>query len=244
MRLIAPFLFVLLLTLTASAQSKSTKAESEELVFVNGIVYLEEGSRAQAFRIVDGRFAEVGTNDEVRKAAGTKARVVDLQGKFVMPGFNDAHLHLANGGFEKLNVNLIGTKSLAEMRGRIAERAKTTPKGEWITGRGWDHTLWGMKDVPLPTREDTDQVTGSHPAIFGRVDGHIAVANSAALKAAGIDRETRDPQGGKIDRGEVGEPTGILRETAMELVYGKVPPPSLEKRRRAVELALQDAAQW
>ena len=244
MKFTALVLAVLLLCSPGFPQKKVPEHDAEELIFLNGNIYLEEGSTAQAMSIRDGRIVEVGTDAHIRKAAGPKARMVDLQGKFVMAGFNDAHLHLVNGGFEKLNVNLIGTKSLAEMRSRIAERAKTAPKGEWITGRGWDHTLWGIKDAPLPTREDIDQVTGNHPAVFGRVDGHIAVANSAALKAAGINRESKDPQGGKIDRGEVGEPTGILRETAMELVYGKVPPPSGEKRRHAAELALQDAAQW
>ncbi len=244
MRSIALLISIFLLTLPSFSNSKPDKSGSEELVFVNANVYAGDGKSATAFRVLNGRIVDIGADATVRAAASPTAKIIDLQGKFVMPGFNDAHLHLANGGFEKLNVNLIGTKSLAEMCARIAERAKSTPKGEWITGRGWDHTLWGIKDAPLPSREDIDQVTGGHPAIFGRVDGHIAVANSAALKVAGIDRESRDPAGGKIDHGEVGEPTGILRETAMELVFSKVPPPTAEKRRRAAELALQDAAEW
>ena len=101
-----------------------------------------------------------------------------------MPGFNDAHLHLAAGGLVHLEVDLVGVKSLAEMQQRIAEHAKTTPPGDWIIGRGWDHTLWAGET--LPTRQDIDSVTGDHPAIFVRVDGHIGVANTAALKAAGI----------------------------------------------------------
>ena len=121
-------------------------------------------------------------------------------------------------------------------------RAKTTPAGEWITGRGWDHTLWpGQK---LPTRQDLDQVTGDHPAIFTRVDGHISVANSAALKFAGITASTPDPAGGKIDRDPQGEPTGILRETVKDDLLAKLPPPSPAQRRRALELALADAAKW
>jgi predicted amidohydrolase YtcJ len=156
-----------------------------------------------------------------------------------MPGFNDAHLHLANAGFEKLNVNLVGAKSLAEMQGRIAERAQAAPAGEWILGRGWDHTMWqGRK---LPARQDLDAVTGEHPAYFVRVDGHIGIANSAALKAAGVTKDTEPPAGGSIDQDANGEPTGIVRESAQELITSKIPPPSAAQRRRGLELAFQDA---
>ena len=163
---------------------------------------------------------------------GEKTQVIDLGGRFVMPGFNDAHVHLASGGMTKLRVNLEGSKSLEEMKARIAERAKTAGEGEWLTGRGWDHTLWpGAK---LPTHQDLDAVTGDHPAVFVRVDGHIAVANSSALKAGGVTRESLDPPGGKIDRDESGEPTGILRETSKDALLAIIPPPSPAQRRRAI----------
>ncbi len=181
------------------------------------------------------------SNAEIQKLKGPKTEVVDMGGHFAMPGFNDAHVHLGSGGFEKLNVDLVGAKSLADMKDRIAARVKTAAPGEWIIGRGWDHTLWAVQQTP--TRADIDAVTGDHPAIFNRVDGHIAIANSAALKAAGITASTADPHGGKIDRDEKGEPTGILRETAMGLVDDKIPAPSAAQRRKAAELALQDAAQ-
>jgi predicted amidohydrolase YtcJ len=195
---------------------------------------------AQAVAIKDGKVQSIGLADAVKKLAGPKTQVIDLKGAFVMPGFNDAHAHLANGGFEKLNVNLIGTKSLAEMQSRIAVRVKDSKPGEWIVGRGWDHTKWDVKETP--TRADIDKVTGDHPAIFTRVDGHIAIANSAALKAAGVTKDTKDPQGGKIDRDANGEPTGIMRETSMSLIWEKVPDPTKEQRRKAIELALADAA--
>src|SRR5215475_1083830 len=142
----------------------------------------------------------------------------------------------------KLDVDLAGAKSLEEMKQRIAARAKTAGAGEWLVGRGWDHTLWS--DQRLPARQDLDAVTGDHPAIFNRVDGHIAVVNTAALKAMSINAQSPDPHGGKIDRDEKGEPTGILRETAMGAVFSKIPRPTDAQRRRAAELALQDAAQW
>jgi len=159
-----------------------------------------------------------------------------------MPGFNDAHVHLGGAGMGKLQVELTGTKSLAEMKQRIAAAAKERPAGEWLTGRGWDHTKWSK--VVLPSRQDLDAVTGGRPAIFTRVDGHIAVANTAALKAAGVTKETKAPPGGAIDLGPDGEPTGILREGAANLVRSRIPPPTPAQRRRAIELALAEAAQW
>ena len=130
------------------------------------------------------------------QAEGRHTQVVDLGGHFVMPGFNDAHLHLQPAGFEQLNVNLVGAKSLPEMQQRIAEHAKTTAPGDWIVGDGWDHTLW--PEQTLPTRQDMDAVTNGHPAIFVRVDGHIAIANSAALQAAGITARPRAPRAARL----------------------------------------------
>lgn len=240
------------LALALAASSAWSQAKSPDLVLINGVVYIGNADcvgkltcasgRAQAIAVRAGRVTAVGTNAEITKAAGSTTTVVDLHGAFVMPGFNDAHLHLANGGFSKLNVDLTGTKSLAEMKARIALRVKAAKPGEWIIGRGWDHTIWDVKETPA--RGDIDEVTGRLPAIFTRVDGHIAIANSAALSAARVSDETRDPQGGKIDRDREGTPTGILRETAMGLVGEKIPPPSAEQRRRAAELALQEAARW
>ena len=217
-------------------------SQTPDLIAINGNVYTAAGKpRVQAFAVANGKIAKTGSTAEIKKLAGPKTQVIDLHGAFVMPGFNDAHSHLSNGGFEKLNVNLIGTKSLAEMQSRIAARVKDAKPGEWIVGRGWDHTKWDVKETP--TRADIDKVTDDHPAIFTRVDGHIAIANSAALKAAGVTKDTKDPQGGKIDRAADGEPTGIMRETAMSLVYETVPEPTKKQRRKAIELALADAAQ-
>jgi len=233
-------LVLLLFALLMNLQAQDKRAD---VIFVNGDVYTSAANtpRVQAIAVRDGRILAVGSNDAVRKLKSGRTEVIDLAGRFVMPGFNDAHLHLAGGGFEKLNVNLVGTKSLEEMKQRIAERARTTADGEWVQGRGWDHTKW--TEQKLPTRQDLDAVSGTRPAFFVRVDGHIGVANSAALKAAGVTRETKDPEGGQIDRDAEGEPTGILRESAMELVRSKIPLPTPSQRRRAIELALQDAAQ-
>ena len=243
----------LLMSVGMSAQTP-VKPDPPELVFVHGDIYqgitfsAEFGRnrgfaamRVQALAVRDGRIVATGTDAEIRQLAGPKTKVIDLGGHFVLPGLNDAHVHLANAGAEKLNVNLLGVRSLAEMQARIAERAKTTPAGEWLVGAGWDHTLW--QDSRLPTRQDLDAVAGDHPAIFVRVDGHIAVANTAALKWAGITRDTPAAPGGKIDHDAQGEPTGILRETVKDDLLARLPKPSPERRRRALELALEDAAQ-
>ncbi len=187
-----------------------------------------------------GRIIAVGSDTDILKLKGAATKVVDLGGAFAMPGFNDAHVHIAEAGRQKLAVDLVGSRSLAEMQQRIREYAGHTEPGAWITGGGWDQTLWSAK--ALPTRQDLDTVTAGHPAILSRVDGHIAVVNSAALAAAGIDANTPDPAGAKIDRTPDGAATGILRETAATtLVFAKVPKPTLEQRRRALLLSLEDA---
>jgi predicted amidohydrolase YtcJ len=239
------FAMVILILLSTVCSAQIIKKVGPDAVYLDGNIYTGtpgKSARAEAFAVTRGKIVAVGDSSTIRKMAGRNTQVFDLAGGFVMPGFNDAHLHLANGGFEKLNVNLIGTRSLEEMLQRITERAKIALAGEWITGRGWDHTKWTRQ--VLPTRADLDKVTGDHPAMFVRVDGHILVANTAALKAAGITPETKEPEGGKIDRGASGEATGIIRETAMGLVGRQVPAPTRAMRRRAIELALQEAAQW
>ena len=260
MKVILAVLMVLTMASLSSAQQSQSPAD---VIFINGDIYLgaphielrvgqavERGKpmapptsvhgRVQAIAVTSGKISAAGSNEEIQKLKGPKTQIIDLGGHFVMPGFNDAHVHLGSGGFEKLNVDLVGSKSLDDMKQRIAVRVKTAGPGEWIVGRGWDHTLWAEQKTPI--KADLDSVTGDHPAIFNRVDGHIAIANTAALKAAGITAQTPDPHGGKIDRDDKGEPTGILRETAMGLVGEKIPPPTMAQRRKAAELALQDAA--
>jgi predicted amidohydrolase YtcJ len=220
-----------------------------EVVFFNGIIYtgvgLAEGKpeTVQAMAIGGGKVLAVGTNDEITRMAGPDTMLHDVDsastGAVVFPGFNDAHTHLGGAGRTKLNVDLGGVKSLAEMLAKVQTFARAAPPGHWLTGGRWDHTLWAKK--VLPTRQDLDKVTGGHPAFLDRVDGHIAIANSAALAAAGITGKTRAPQGGVIDVDENGEPTGILRESAKGLVEKVIPPPGAQERRRGDELAIADA---
>ena len=197
-------------------------------------------AKVTALAITNGKILSAGTDAEVLKLKGPKTQVIDLHGAFAMPGFNDAHTHIGEAGRQRISVNLVGTRSLAEMQQRIRNYVATAKPGTWIQGGGWDHTLWA--DNTLPSRTDLDAVTGGHPAIFRRVDGHMAVANSAALAAANITPATPDPAGAKIDRDPAGNPTGILREAAASaLVFSKIPPPTLEERRQALAIAIADA---
>ncbi len=197
-------------------------------------------SRVSAIALSGDRIQAIGTDNEILKLRDSQTLLVDLHGAFAMPGFNDAHVHMAAAGQQKLTVDLDGTPSLADMLERIRIYTAAARPGQWILGAGWDHTKWPSRT--LPTRGDLDKVTGTHPAVFYRTDGHIVVANSAALSAAGITSSTPDPAGGKIDRAVDGMPTGILRETpAITLIYSKVPPPDSDTRRKALDLAIADA---
>ncbi|WP_260739200.1 amidohydrolase [Tunturiibacter lichenicola] len=196
--------------------------------------------KVAALAIADGKILAAGSDSTILKLKTPKTKVIDLHGAFAMPGFNDAHTHMADAGQQKLSINLDGVTSLAEMQQRIRTYAAKAKPGIWLVGGGWDHTLWpGAK---LPTRADIDPITAGHPCILSRVDGHIALANSAALTAANITADTPDPTGARIDRDSTGTPTGILRESAAtNLVFNKIPPPSLEERREALNVAINDA---
>jgi predicted amidohydrolase YtcJ len=218
-----------------------------DLVLFNGTILSGECLKEAKPKIVSaiaigaGKVIAVGSDAEIKSMAGTgtQTKLRDLHGAFVMPGLNDAHTHLGGAGQTKLNVDLTDSKSLDEMLHRIEIKAKQSKAGHWLTGGGWDHTLWANKT--LPSRQDLDRVTGGHPTLLERIDGHIAVANSAALKAAGVNGKSKAPQGGAIDLDANGEPTGILRDTAMEEVESIIPPPSHEDRIQGLTLAMQDA---
>jgi predicted amidohydrolase YtcJ len=224
-------------------------ASVPEIILFNGVIYTGVGFAAdkpqtvQAMAIGGGKVLAVGTNQEITRLAGPHTRLRDLNARgtstFVFPGLNDAHTHLGSAGQTKLNVDLTGVPSLAAMLTKIQAFAKQSPAGHWLTGGNWDHTLWASKT--LPTRQDLDEVTDGHPTFLDRIDGHISIANSAALAAAGITGKTTPPQGGAIDLDASGEPTGILRESAQELVYKVIPPPSHDERLRGDELAIADA---
>ncbi len=224
-------------------------ASTPDIIFFDGVIYTGVGFAEDKPQIVEaiaiggGKVLAIGKTEDVKRLAGPKTALRDLHSvntsTFIFPGFNDAHTHLGGAGRTKLNVDLTGVRSLAEMLAKIKSAADAAPAGHWLTGGNWDHTLWA--DKVLPTRQDLDKVTGNHPTFLDRIDGHIAIANSAALAAAGITGKTQPPQGGAIDLDTNGEPTGIVRESAQGLVYKVIPPPAPDDRRKGDELAIKDA---
>jgi predicted amidohydrolase YtcJ len=235
-----------LLLAMAGAQRLPSQPRAD-VIFLNANIYTGVDSdsfhaiqRAEAIAVHDGRVEAIGRNDEIVKLKGPSTEVINLGGHFVMPGFNDAHVHLANAGFQRLAVDLAGGKSLSEFLERIRARVQDAAPNEWILGGGWDQTLWPVKE--LPSRWDIDEVTKDHPVYLERVDGHIAVANTRALQLAGITVASKDPAGGKIDRDSTGQATGIVRETARQAVTAVIPKPNHDRRRQAIEAGLQELA--
>jgi len=231
-----------------AAESKDLKPKAD-LIFTHANIYtgipansqFSSIQREEAIAVRGDRIQAVGKGIEIEKLKGPETQVVDLGGHFVMAGFNDAHMHLADAGLQKLNVDLSGVKTLDELRQRVLAKVEKAKPGEWILGGGWDETMW---PVPaLPSRWDLDEVSAGHPVFLDRVDGHLAVANTRALQLASITIASKDPPGGQIDRNENGEPTGILREGAQHAVRVVIPKPTHEKRREAIELALADLAE-
>jgi predicted amidohydrolase YtcJ len=198
-------------------------------------------TREEGIAVRGDRIQAVGKTVDLEKLKGPQTQVVDLGGHFLMPGFNDAHLHLDDAGMTKLSVDLTGVKSLDELRQRVAKKVEESKAGDWIQGAGWDETLWPVKATL--TRFDLDEVSNGHPVFLVRIDGHIAVANTRALQLGSITLASRNPQGGRIDRNENGEPTGILRETAQAAILEVIPKPTHRRRRDGLELALADLAE-
>lgn len=194
---------------------------------------------AQAVAVNGDQIVRVGSNHEVDSLRGDGTVVHDLGGKLVLPGFNDSHVHFASAGKNLLSVKLRDASSQEEFVKRIGEFARTLPKGEWILGGDWDHERW--QGTPLPTRQWIDPVTPDNPVLVNRLDGHMSLANSLALKLAGITRNTGNPHGGEVIRDATGEPTGVLKDAAVGFVDRVIPPPSPEQRRREILAALAEA---
>lgn len=228
---------VLLLTLPSAQPRVQPPAD---IVFKNGNVYTanDGAPRAQAIAVKGDRIVFVGSNSAAQKYVGTSTRVVDLKGNTVLPGFTDSHQHLSGVGQREMTLNLEGSSSLADFLAKVKARVDQAKPGEWVTGRGWIETHW--QPAAFPTRWDLDKVAPNNPVILGRADGHGAVANSAALKLAGVDKSTPNPFGGEISKDkESGEPNGMLLDAAQGLVRRRVPPTSAEDAERAVVLGVK-----
>jgi hypothetical protein len=231
--------FIILLAVSAMSQTQVA-----DVIFVNGKIWTVDKAKpgAEAVAVLDGRILAVGSSNEIGKLAGARTRIVDLKGKRMLPGFIDNHTHFMSGGFQLQSVDLRYAKSEAEFAALIEARAeKSTTR--WITGGDWDHDNWPGGN--LPTKELIDRTTARTPVFVNRYDGHMALANSYVLKLAGIDKNTPDPQGGTIVHDKkTGEPTGVLKDAAMNLVYRHVPDPSEEEMLEAAKLALAEARKF
>src|SRR5437764_11307161 len=231
-------LFAAALLGLAHAQTKP----AADLIVTNAKIWTVDKTRphAEALAVLGDRIVAVGSSTEVDVWHGPQTKILDAQGKLLLPGFNDAHVHFVDGGDHLQQVQLKGAAAPQEVARRIAERAKTAAKGEWVTGGDWDEQKWSPPN--LPTKELIDPVTASVPVWVNRYDGHESLANSVALQLAGISSKTPNPPGGEIVHDAQGNPTGILRDAAQELVAKVMPPMSHAHRMKAIHLALEHAA--
>ena len=214
-----------------------------DLVLLNGRIWTGNAAQpeAEAVACLGGKVAAVGGTAEIRRWIGPRTRVIDLQGKRLVPGFNDAHVHFVDGGQGLASVQLRDAPTAREFRDRIARFAARLAPGRWILNGNWDHENW--TPARLPTRQLIDEATAKNPVFINRLDGHMALANTAALKLAGVTRETADPPGGTIVRDAQGEPTGVLKDAAMNLVYRVIPDPTEDELIEAIKAAMRYAAE-
>jgi hypothetical protein len=213
-----------------------------DLALVNGnIVTMDRKVRnAEAVAVVGERIARVGKNSDVKPLITKATKILDLHGKTVIPGMIDTHIHFVDYGLSLERIDLRGVGSVAEIKERVASKARKTRAGVWILGRGWDQER--LKEKRYPNRYDLDMAAPQNPVLLNRVCGHICVTNSLGLQAAGITKETPAPQGGQIDVDpKTCEPTGVLRDEAMQLVWRHVAPPTRAELVAAIEAASRSA---
>ncbi len=208
---------------------------ADSVVLANGRVWTGDGF-AESVGIRGNRIVSLGGSPS------SDSRVIDLRGRLVVPGFMDNHVHFVAGGLQLSTVPLRDANGPKDFATRIEERVSFAGKGEWITGGGWDEQRWHPPN--LPTRQAIDSGTRANPVFVTRLDMHLGLANSVALRLAGITRDTADPAGGTIVRDADGEPTGVLKDTAMRLVQAVIPPPSLRERIAAIRAGLREAARF
>ncbi len=235
-------LLALLCSLVLPQPSPAQSRPSADLIITNAKIWTVDASQplAQAVAVLGDRIVAVGSTSAVDAWRGPNTKVIDAAGKLVLPGFNDAHVHFVSGGEQLDNVQLKDVTNPQEFARRIAERAKITPQGEWVQGGNWDETKW---DPPnMPTKEMIDALTPDTPVFVSRYDGHMGLANSVALRLAGITAQTPDPPGGTIVHDAQGNPTGALKDAAMDPIYKVIPPLSHDRRVKVVKRALAYAA--
>ena len=231
---------VILIAAISNFAAFVAKPEPADIVFTNATVYTvnEKQPRAEAIAVKNGRIVFVGSTSGANAFVGKPTKVVDLKGATVVPGFTDSHYHLMGVGAREVTLNLEGTTSLDSFLAKTKERVNKTDSGKWVTGRGWIETFW--KPQVFPTRHDLDRIAPNNPVLLTRADGHASIANTAALKIAGIDKDTPNPFGGEILRDKsTGEATGMLIDAAQGLVRRHVPGTTLAEREEALLLGIK-----
>jgi predicted amidohydrolase YtcJ len=218
-------------------------APPADLVLLSAKIWTGDPARpeAQALAVSGGRIVAVGSNAEIERLAGASTRRLDGKGRRVVPGFIDSHTHMSMGGFNLLALDLRNTKDPADFTRRVAAFAKTKPSGTWLTDGAWDHEQWSP--ARLPTKEMLDPATGDHPTCLSRQDGHMMVCNSLALERAKITRDTPDPPGGVIVRDAKGEPTGVLKDAAMDAIGDVRPARTQAELREGLRAAIRNASE-
>jgi predicted amidohydrolase YtcJ len=234
-------IFAMISAFTLAAPAKAQSA-AVSLAVVNARIWTGNPRRpwAEAIAVRGDRIAAVGSSAEIRKMTGASAKIIDAHGQMLVPGFNDSHVHIISAGRGLSSVKLRDASTPAEFIARIKAYAKTVPKGAWITDGDWDHTLWGGE---LPTRQWIDSVSPDNPVWVTRLDGHMSVANSAALAAAHVTKATPEVEGGVIVRDASGEPTGLLKDNAQGLVDDSMPDPPAAVADRAFDAAMHFLAE-
>src|SRR5258705_188280 len=244
-RVIASLLLLIIALAAFAALGLHAQDSHRTVLYLHGRIYTNDPQHpwAQALAVRDGKIICVGAISHVLTECAGEAHpeTINLRGKFVMPGFNDAHVHLGWAGEGMLSVRLYVAASIEELKKRLAAAVASHKPGEWITGAGWDHTLWPAKQ--FPNRWELDDVSPNNPVLLTHVSGHVAIANSKALKIAELDKDSANPTGGELEHNASGELTGMLKEgPAMERVRMRIPDATAEQRRRGILLVLADLA--
>ncbi|MDX1671252.1 MAG: amidohydrolase [Balneolaceae bacterium] len=215
----------------------TNKDKTADLILTDASIWTanDQQPRAEAMAVKNDKILAVGNSERILRYRDEKSEIVELEGRFICPGFIDAHIHLIAGGFQLQSVDLRDAEAPPEFENRIADFARKSEPGRWILGGGWDGSDWES----LPRKEWIDDVTQDNPVFVRRQDMHMGLANSLALEKAGIDKEIGDPEGGTILRDASGEPTGILKDNAMKLVQECIPPFTDEEMDGALDAAMQ-----
>ena len=230
--------------LAAQQSGPPMPAPPADLVVLNGRIYTADGARpvVDAMAIRGGRVVFVGNGAGARALIGANTQTLDLGGRTAIPGMTDAHAHVTGLGSALASVDLVGTTSYDQVIARVVEKARSTPKGQWILGRGWDQNDWG--DTRWPTHDALSRAVPDHPVYLERVDGHAGLVNALAIQKAGVTKATKDPVGGSIERDAQGEPAGVFVDNAQSLLQRAIPPATRAQTKDAIRAAIVEMHRW